>query len=1202
MIKRKKDGCVSIFVIGCILLNLIGKLFAQYFQLPLWLDSLGTALSAYALGPVCGAIVGVSVNVIYGLLYSGMYMIYGVISALLGVIIGICAKKGYLDYLFGVLSVSFFLTILSIAAGTTLNYLFFGGTISNVWGDGIREYLSQSGWNPLLSHIIGEFYMEFADKVVTLFVLYVIVKLWQRGQKNRQEDRRKKEKGPASHVLALFVVLSTVFACVPVQAAQEDQVEGEASGVTDYDSYIQTVYGKEEGLPGGSANDIAQTKDGVLWIGTYSGLYRYSGSSFRLMDEYDSVKNVNCLYTDEAGRMWIGTNDSGLSICINEHISNVVNKDSGLPSDSVRCMTQSADGHYYIGTSDSMAIVDISGGLTVTDTIEEIVYASSVSADQNGNVAAVSDNGTLYLIRDGQVVYRQILEQGGYTCCAFNESGELYAGTSDGAVVIFRVSSKSLTEIDSISCGSLYNINSLNFMDNGELFLCAVNGIGYVDGQKQCHPINADGFDRSIEHMLIDYQGNLWFTSSRLGMLRLCKSVFSEISTDEGTEKTVVNSIVKWKDCLLVGTDGGLVMIDESSGEQVENPLTGVMKGIRIRCLQVDSRDHLWICTFGKGVFEVTKKDELRTYDSSSGTLGDKFRTVIEVEAGTVLAAGDAGITYIKNGAVTQTVGYEEGLKNPKTLCLLEDQAGRILAGTDGDGIAVIEDGKITDTITKEDGLGSEVILRMVAEKDGNGIFIVTSNSICYMNENGSVRALNNFPYYNNYDIVEGKDGEIFVLGSAGIYVVNKEELMNRRDLDYELLNEKKGLLNSLTPNAWNYVDEEDNLYLSTDSGVVCMNLNHYDFAMRSYRMLLKSVSVDGVSYDVELGEPIRLARGVSRVDFSPEIVNYSVNNPYVRVWLEGFDESEKIMLQSELSDISYTNLPSGDYIFHLAVLDSKGRYTIAQSSYEVIKEKEIYDHWWFMMYMIAVFALAIIYLTWLFLRTQVQKTLNMQKRELELAKKQVEMGNETILTIAKTVDAKDVNTSQHSIRVSEYSVLIAQKLGYSEQACDELRRTALLHDIGKIAIPDSVLNKPARLTDEEYEIMKSHVVKGADILKNFTLLEHVEEGALYHHERYDGRGYVHGLKGEEIPLNARIIGIADAFDAMTANRVYRKKLDPDYVLGELKKGRGTQFDPKLADTLLELIADGTINLTRLYESSDEKKDVDAAKEQRNEK
>ena len=193
-------------------------------------------------------------------------------------------------------------------------------------------------------------------------------------------------------------------------------------------------------------------------------------------------------------------------------------------------------------------------------------------------------------------------------------------------------------------------------------------------------------------------------------------------------------------------------------------------------------------------------------------------------------------------------------------------------------------------------------------------------------------------------------------------------------------------------------------------------------------------------------------------------------------------------------------------------------------------------------------------------------------------------MGNETILTIAKTVDAKDENTRQHSIRVSEYSVLIAQKLGLDEQTCDELRRTALLHDIGKIAIPDRVLNKPSRLTDEEYEIMKSHVVKGADILKNFTLLDHVEEGALYHHERYDGKGYVHGLKGEEIPLYARIIGIADAFDAMKANRVYRKQLDFDYVLGELKKGRGTQFDPKLVDIMLELIAEGTIDIKKLYE------------------
>ena len=296
-------------------------------------------------------------------------------------------------------------------------------------------------------------------------------------------------------------------------------------------------------------------------------------------------------------------------------------------------------------------------------------------------------------------------------------------------------------------------------------------------------------------------------------------------------------------------------------------------------------------------------------------------------------------------------------------------------------------------------------------------------------------------------------------------------------------------------------------------------------------------------------------------------------------------------MQQGELSSVIYTNLPVGSYTFHLAVLDSKDQSVQVESTYQIIKKAEIYDNWWFMLYMVAVFAIAVTYLTWLVFHTQVQRTLNIQKRELELVKKQLEMGNETVLTIARTVDAKDVNTSQHSARVAEYSVMIGKELGFDEQKCSELKRATLLHDIGKIGIPDRILNKPERLTDEEYKEMKSHVVKGGEILKSFTLIDNIEEGALYHHERYDGKGYVHGLKGEEIPLNARIIGIADAFDAMTANRVYRKKLDMDFVLGELKKGRGTQFDPQLTDIMLHLIETGQIDMQRLYDNANVKEE-----------
>lgn len=166
----------------------------------------------------------------------------------------------------------------------------------------------------------------------------------------------------------------------------------------------------------------------------------------------------------------------------------------------------------------------------------------------------------------------------------------------------------------------------------------------------------------------------------------------------------------------------------------------------------------------------------------------------------------------------------------------------------------------------------------------------------------------------------------------------------------------------------------------------------------------------------------------------------------------------------------------------------------------------------------------------------------------------------------------------------------IAKRLQYSKEKCENLRQMALLHDIGKIGIPDAILNKPGRLTDEEYAVMKTHVTRGGEILKDFTMIDNVSVGALYHHERYDGSGYCVGLKGEEIPLDARIIGIADAFDAMTANRVYRKQLDIDFVIGELKRCSGTQFDPKLVDILLSLIEDGTIDVEKLYAKSKEDK------------
>lgn len=203
--------------------------------------------------------------------------------------------------------------------------------------------------------------------------------------------------------------------------------------------------------------------------------------------------------------------------------------------------------------------------------------------------------------------------------------------------------------------------------------------------------------------------------------------------------------------------------------------------------------------------------------------------------------------------------------------------------------------------------------------------------------------------------------------------------------------------------------------------------------------------------------------------------------------------------------------------------------------------------------------------------RQDLQQRLDEKTREVEL------VTIESITTVANTIDAKDDYTRGHSFRVAAYSEALARKLGWSEEDVRNIHYVALLHDIGKIGVPDSVLNKPFKLTDVEFEMIQNHTLAGAEILKDIRMFPHISVGAKYHHERYDGKGYPEGLKGEEIPIVARIIGIVDSYDAMTSNRVYRKRLQDEIVKEELIKGKGTQFDPYLVEQFMELIEEGEL-------------------------
>lgn len=203
----------------------------------------------------------------------------------------------------------------------------------------------------------------------------------------------------------------------------------------------------------------------------------------------------------------------------------------------------------------------------------------------------------------------------------------------------------------------------------------------------------------------------------------------------------------------------------------------------------------------------------------------------------------------------------------------------------------------------------------------------------------------------------------------------------------------------------------------------------------------------------------------------------------------------------------------------------------------------------------------------------------NLQEKVKEKTGQIEQLSFEIISTIASMIEAKDRYTKGHSVRVAEYSAMTARALGWDEKQVQNLKYIALLHDIGKVGIPDEVLNKPGKLTPAEFNIIKSHTMLGGDILKDIETIDDVASGAKYHHERYDGQGYPCGLVGIHIPEVARIICIADAYDAMGSKRVYRDALSPEHIREELIKGRGTQFDPVYTDTFLHLLDEGMLNI-----------------------
>lgn len=238
--------------------------------------------------------------------------------------------------------------------------------------------------------------------------------------------------------------------------------------------------------------------------------------------------------------------------------------------------------------------------------------------------------------------------------------------------------------------------------------------------------------------------------------------------------------------------------------------------------------------------------------------------------------------------------------------------------------------------------------------------------------------------------------------------------------------------------------------------------------------------------------------------------------------------------------------------------------------SIEIVKEKAFYEEVWFYAIVRVVFIVLLAIIVRIYITKKAHVLEKKQKETMALVKGITE-------AFAKVIDMKDRYTNGHSFRVAKYTGMLAKELGYNEETVQRYYQIALLHDIGKIGIPQEVLNNPGKLSDEEFEIIKSHTSLGYDVLKEISIMPELAVGTQAHHERPDGRGYPNHLKKDEIPRVAQIVAVADCFDAMYSNRPYRNRMNFDKVVSIIREVSGTQLTPDVVEAFLRLADKGVL-------------------------
>ena len=942
-------------------------------------------------------------------------------------------------------------------------------------------------------------------------------------------------------------------------------------------NYITDVFNEENGLPTGEANAILQARNSYLWIGSYGGLLRYDGSTFADFSDRLESTAIRSLFEADDGALYVGTNDAGAYRFVDDVFTPLRAADA-YSFLCVRAFVQAPDGTVRLASPSGAAKI-------VGDTLLPYDYTEmrgmqfrAIAVDAAGNTWAMSDSGELCVFNDERfltlVRSDELFDGAANYTVGSDGDGAVYVGSSDGRIVRLRMGAQTVPErVDSylredFSAGGIGSINQLKAVYDGTILVSALNGFGFLDERGRFHRIDQEaGNILSANCAELDHEGNRWVASSNYGVIRYSIGCFDSCNYNSGLGDYTVNAVAKQGERFYVGTDGGLMLFD-TDWHALETSLTETLEGIRIRNINVDTAGRVWMATYSShgALCYDPVTDTITDFGRAQGLGSEKVRVVYPLSDGRMLVGDQLGVSIIENGKITKNYSSEDGMETTSVLCAME-LLGRVYVGTDGSGIYEITDGGLVN-LGFAQGLSQGVVLRMEPDADGSGNFFVCAGDKLFYYENGGFRVLSGIDsgsgsIYSIYDV----GGRIWMLQNGGVFSADKAGVLAGENVYTAQYGVKCGLTGTLNANTWNWLDETGSLYIPTRGGVSLFHFKGPDITMP--RAILNSVTVDDRLF--EHPETLTLAPDAKRMTVDISELLFSDTSEYILGYqLEGFDTEEAYTMDKHVS-VSYTNLKGGVYTLKIRIIDPLTGESATEHALSITKQKRLTEHVWFFILCGLLAAFCIEEFVRLFLR---HKTKVLMKKQEE----QQRYIDDITKVFSECVDMRDAYTNGHSARVAKYTAMLAKELGKSPEEVERMYSIALLHDVGKISIPDAVLNKPARLTDEEYGVMKSHASRGYEVLKSIEIDPELALGAGSHHERYDGKGYPNGLKGDEIPEVAQIIAVADTFDAMYSTRPYRKKMELSTVVEEIRRCSGTQLSPRVVDAFLRLVEAGAFD------------------------